>query len=349
MASRGHCAALRGAVRNRPVRGRSGARTPAPRRLRALKCVPLGQAAVESAIILPLYVFVILGVLQLGLMTQAQLMTKYAAYRAARTGAVLSAKHSSMQRAAMQVLLPFTVVGTAQGEKHLPSGNATAYAASWNILRANREGVRVGQGAPGFHYRDVFRGAGREQRILDVLICNPTNTYGAIDLAFDSPQTQQIGGTSPIGGAGQAWGLSHDWGRMGRKWLVTQVVFYYRMPIPFANSILWHLARGDELTALPVTMEVTRMATKQQLANPPPVPPAGQAPPDGAGDRRPMKIGHFSNLANNQKVYVMPLRASYGMRMHSDFLGVGGANTAPDDFRLPDSPNNLAAGVICEP
>ena len=40
---------------------------------------PAGQAMVESAIILPMYVFLMLGLLQLGLMHQAQTLTKYAA------------------------------------------------------------------------------------------------------------------------------------------------------------------------------------------------------------------------------------------------------------------------------
>ena len=39
-----------------------------------------GQAFVETAITMPLFVFVILGTLQLGLMHQAHALTKYAAY-----------------------------------------------------------------------------------------------------------------------------------------------------------------------------------------------------------------------------------------------------------------------------
>ncbi len=36
---------------------------------------------VETAIVMPLFVFIMLGTLQLGLMHQAHAMTKYAAYK----------------------------------------------------------------------------------------------------------------------------------------------------------------------------------------------------------------------------------------------------------------------------
>ncbi|HLT28663.1 MAG TPA: TadE family protein, partial [Myxococcaceae bacterium] len=43
-----------------------------------------GQAGVESALVLPITLFMILGTMQLFMMTHARVMTEYAAYRATR-------------------------------------------------------------------------------------------------------------------------------------------------------------------------------------------------------------------------------------------------------------------------
>lgn len=65
-----------------------------------------GQAAVESALVLPLMVFLGLGLLQLTLMQQAKLMTEYAAYCAARSGIVWNGNNERMRDAALVALLP---------------------------------------------------------------------------------------------------------------------------------------------------------------------------------------------------------------------------------------------------
>lgn len=65
-----------------------------------------GQAAVESALVLPLMVFLALGLIQLTLMQQAKLMTEYAAYCAARSGIVWNGNNERMHDAAIIALLP---------------------------------------------------------------------------------------------------------------------------------------------------------------------------------------------------------------------------------------------------
>lgn len=72
-----------------------------------------GQAAVESAIVLPLVVFLILGTLQLFMMLQARIMAEYAAYRATRAGSLNHGNCTPMMHAAIASLLPtFTNVST---------------------------------------------------------------------------------------------------------------------------------------------------------------------------------------------------------------------------------------------
>jgi TadE-like protein len=65
-----------------------------------------GQVAIESALVLPLMVFLGLGLLQLTMMQHARLMTEYAAYCAARAGIVWNGHHERMHDAALVALLP---------------------------------------------------------------------------------------------------------------------------------------------------------------------------------------------------------------------------------------------------
>lgn len=65
-----------------------------------------GQVALEAALALPLLLSLGLGVLQLGLMQQARLMTEYAAFAAARAGIVWGGNNERMHDAALVAVLP---------------------------------------------------------------------------------------------------------------------------------------------------------------------------------------------------------------------------------------------------
>lgn len=65
-----------------------------------------GQAMVESAIVIPLMVFLILGMIQLVMIQHARIMTEYAAFNAARAGIVWNADKIIMENAAIISLLP---------------------------------------------------------------------------------------------------------------------------------------------------------------------------------------------------------------------------------------------------
>ncbi|WP_342375490.1 pilus assembly protein [Myxococcus stipitatus] len=65
-----------------------------------------GQAAVESALVLPLTVFLLLGALQLALSHQARLLNEYAAFKVARAASVYRLDCAPMVRAAVLALIP---------------------------------------------------------------------------------------------------------------------------------------------------------------------------------------------------------------------------------------------------
>lgn len=65
-----------------------------------------GQAAVESALTLPLVIFLILGTLQLFMMLQARIMAQYAVFRATRAGSISNGDCDRMLHAAVGALLP---------------------------------------------------------------------------------------------------------------------------------------------------------------------------------------------------------------------------------------------------
>lgn len=65
-----------------------------------------GQAAVEAAIVLPLQIFLMLGIIQLTMMQHAKIMTEYAAFQAARAGIVWNGNNERMHDAAILALTP---------------------------------------------------------------------------------------------------------------------------------------------------------------------------------------------------------------------------------------------------
>jgi len=65
-----------------------------------------GAAALETALVLPVLIALVLGVVQLTLLAHAKLMTEYAAFCAARAGIVWSGNNERMRNAALLASLP---------------------------------------------------------------------------------------------------------------------------------------------------------------------------------------------------------------------------------------------------
>lgn len=220
-----------------------------------------GQAAVESAIVLPLYVFLILGILQLGMMHQARLMTKYAAYKAVRAGALHNANVGVMEKAALAVLLPMiSERGGAGGAEIIkPVNSASKFMTKFAQFSTNK----------------MFDANGL--KYAQVTICGPTTKEtkkSSGEVAFDDG--------SPTGA---------EWEASENSKLRIQVTFNYRLPIPFADYVIVAASRNQEVPF------VLRMGKKD----------SGQ----------PTSSDKYWQLAQ-QGLYVLPIRATYTMRMQSN-------------------------------
>ncbi|MEW5740093.1 MAG: TadE/TadG family type IV pilus assembly protein [Myxococcota bacterium] len=252
-----------------------------------------GQAAVETAIVMPLFVFIILGLLQLGLMHQAKLMAKYAAFKAVRAGSINRGDKTAMTNAAISVLLPMI-------SRDDTVGGVRNTSSSSKFTNAFNEVVKSGQNK---------QGSGKP--IVDVTICHPKR--GDVDdkKDFDDPRVNPI---TPRGAS---------WRPFEKTKLSIQVTFYYRMFIPFANAFLWYAAYGQESAAQIDAMKYAlRTKTKKEAS-------AARNPKDGGG----WTLETLKGDADQGK-YIMPIRASYSMRMMSNFAPGGGLPTR-NECRIP--------------
>ena len=282
-----------------------------------------GQVVVETAIVMPVFVFLILGLLQLGLMHHARVMAKYSAYKAVRAGSVNRGDKDVMEKAALAVLVPVIGRNSTAGAPH-KADSAGAYDTAWNNLKNNDQGG---------------------VKFVEVVVCNPKRSQIAQDGNFDDPrdaQGQKAAGAPPPpdpddpapatppaiptpGVGGSPPGL--DWKGFNSTKLQIQVTVFYRMYIPFANWMVWRLAVGEE-TGSPKKQRW--LGWKKDPNNP---------------QAQTLK-NRLMGLAN-QKKYVLPIRASYSMRMQSNFsrnahaalpnAGGNGTNTGKSDTqcRIP--------------
>ncbi|MBZ4397637.1 TadE/TadG family type IV pilus assembly protein [Myxococcus sp. AS-1-15] len=190
-----------------------------------------GQAAVESAIVLPLFVFLILGTLQLGLMHQARLLAKYAAYKAVRAGSLHNAKVETMEAAALAVLLPILSTRTS-GEAGIevvkPVGSAQEFETKFEELKNNQM-------------------PGANLKYAEVTICGPTQeeVSGGGEFDFDDPENIHPDG----------WRENH------RTKLRIQLTLNYRLVVPFADWVIYKAARGREV---PMLMRMGKMKAEEQ-------------------------------------------------------------------------------------
>lgn len=247
-----------------------------------------GQVAVEAALVMPLFVFFILGILQLGLIAQARVMAKYAAYRAARVGAMNHADPDAIEAAAILHLLPVLVNSQ---EVIMPTSSATDVVTKFmqhntiaNVIPGGGKLVKAVICSP---LRDDLAGGGSHS-IGNAGITSRGGKGNDNEVDFDDPRNQASPEDFTSGGDSLR--------RFKRTRLVVQVQLMYRMPIPFAN---WVIVKSYLGTNVP---SVLMMPNKNGT------------PRSGAG-----QVGQVY-AAEAAGAYVLPINVSYAMRMQSNFF-----------------------------
>lgn len=178
------------------------------RRTRAKLRHVRGQAAVETALTLPLVLFLFLGIMQLFTMMHGRVMTQYAAYTATRAGSVNHGSCTSMQHAAILALLP--AIGP-----YSKIGGASAGIEMANAFKKYKSNL----------YNDVVVSAGGPLTYTGsiVWIARALSNNRGVKTAINEEE-------------------AFDQGLIGTDLqltrLETRLIFWYPMRIPFANWVV---------------------------------------------------------------------------------------------------------------
>lgn len=234
---------------------------------------------------MPLFLFTTLCIVQLALLHQARFLTKYAAYKAARAGAVNRADKKAMEGAAIAVMLPMIVKADP-----LFAGNGGTQPQYGVYKVASASDFTKG-------FKEVTGSRGNKmfgKDIIELTVCHPTSSDWKSGEDFDDPATN--------GG-----GDGGDWRSFDKTKLSVQVTTYFNMFIPFANGILWWASIGKlEGETRVDTMKMLRLHHDGSKNN---------------AERKSFKQGYTLKDLKSQAEqgnYIMPVRGSFGMRMHSN-------------------------------
>lgn len=180
-----------------------------------------GNAVVEAAIVLPLWILLLLCTVQLALLGRARLLAEYAAYRAARAGILGNGDPERMQRAAIHALRSTACPSRFPAASPL----CTAYALDGGTSALAALSSDAHLGFPGVHVYILSPHWPSHAHLFDV---------GAEELDFDrfDPEPERRDATL----------------------LTVQLQYWFELKIPFADGILWrafsallaHDAREDE-------------------------------------------------------------------------------------------------------
>lgn len=176
-------------------------------RMRRARSAERGQALVESAIVFPVMIFMVLGIVQLTLMQQARLMLEYAAFNAARAGSVWNMDPERMRKAAVLTLLPTMPTTPVDALMSTPLA-----VDSWDKLAARYALVLGGNTI----------GGALGRRPIEVEILNPTKTdFGnAQEIVFDD-----VGGGS--------------FEERKKTQLTLRVTYMYELRLPVINWMMF--------------------------------------------------------------------------------------------------------------
>ena len=239
-----------------------------------------GQVEVETAIVLPAVVFLLLGLLQLGMLHQARLFAEYAAYRAVRTGARKNMDPDAKRKAARAAALPILAYGVDDNQNLGRADTPGEWAAKMlKIEGSNALGALTGEDDP-------FTRDKNPLRYINLTICGPTKnevskaTYSVDGDEFISFDAAVLSGSMP-----------------GPK-LRIEIVLNYRLVIPFADAVIYRMWKGRGLAeSLRLDGRNDQQKAAAELQN---------------------VDAYDTHAAIPLRIFIIPIRAQYAMRLQSD-------------------------------
>ena len=289
-----------------------------------------GQALVEAAIVMPLMTFLVLGVIQLVMVQHAKIMTEYAAFTAARAGIVWNADPGIMQSAAIISLMPTYEGMFEEGDIGNPMQMLKRIVQRALIYQVHRrlpeaiEAVRDGTDS-------IINALGGGSSIVSARDQLLDAAEHAADQALINSINSALGGSSDdmisiqiVEPKKNDFGMRNDEidfddpANFEKSRLSIKVRYLYMMRIPFANWIIhqsW-LAKeaGQELYGAVWNPQTTKGETGFRNVSQPNM-AAMNFNPSVAGNRKVIKM---CAALSGQGIYMMPLYATYTMRMQSN-------------------------------
>ena len=273
-----------------------------------------GQAAVETAIVMPLHLFLLLGIIQYGMISQARYMAKYAAYRAVRVGAMNNGDTGMMKKTAVQTLLPvlyIPFIGGAVDVNQDPTDSPPGPLEFFALKHLEYAGFSTISGELGFDP-------------VKVVVCGPVkddvsgfdqNTLTGVgsknQIDFDDPRASTEWSTGVANSSDSLKAFT-------RTKLRVQVQLLYIMPIPFAD---WIINRTFLAMSLPsiLRMGASDAASRAEDYNPNHKKVGGTSVDDDAKNAYNDIVSAIWK-ANQVGVYAIPIFESYSMRMQSNLF-----------------------------
>ena len=288
-----------------------------------------GQALVESAIIMPLMTFLILGIIQLVMMQHARVMTEYAAFNAARAGIVWNADKIIMENAAIISLLPTYEGLFKQSDLGNPLQMLKRIAQRALLYQKSRrlpQAVDLLKNGTGKIINNLPLINDKNKKALNKQKNKLLNTAEKMaDKALQKGITKALGpGDDRFVSVKIINPKSSDFGRRGREIefddpktrdqtrLSIQVQYLYMMRVPFANMIIHQAwlagAAGKELYGAIWNPQMQKKETGFRSVAPLKL---------GKGGYGSSIVGKMAKLSK-QGVYMVPIKTTYTMRMQSN-------------------------------
>jgi len=290
-----------------------------------------GQAMVETAIVVPIMMFLILGVLQLAMIQHAKIMTEYAAFCAARAGIVWNADRWMMENAAIIALLPTYEGLIKENDLGNPMQMVTRIVQRALLYQVNRripdavDAITHGTDQIIQQFPQSFQGpaSGLRDKIVAIAANYAHHELtDAINGALGNKNRQMVT-VDIISPSPSSFSLNHtetdfDDVRKGASWrratrLSIRVQYLYVMRIPFANWLVheaWLAQRlGVKLYGAVASPSRNPNGNSAVLY--------GKAVKLSGGDSLTKDLAALANNAAHP-VYMIPLEGTYTMRMQSN-------------------------------